>query len=182
MTIQRYKLIGASAAIWLASFGVYADETYEPKAYQPSVEYSASVHSDRMDTASEKPNKPKLMPEMSASKTVETTVSSIAAEPHEASSGVKNDDSTISNYLFLGLLAIVGFFWYRRKQALQSPAINSSDSLVTRPVVGLTGVERYIEKIQPQKTGVAKYLERQAGRETVTGVAKYLIKQKLESR
>ena len=178
MTIQRYKLIGATALL-LASFGVYADETYEPTAYQPSVQYSASLHSDRVDTASEKPNKPKLMPEMSVSKTVEPTVSSIAVEPHEAS-GVKNDDFTISNYLFLGLLAIVGFFWYRRKQTLQSPATNSSDSMVTKSI-GLTGVERYIEKIQPQKTGVAKYLERQAGREPVTGVTKYLIKQKIES-
>jgi hypothetical protein len=120
------------------------------------------------------------MPEMSESKAVEPMASSIAVEPHEAS-GMKNEASTISNYLFLGLLAIVGFFWYRWKQTLQSPVTNSSDFLVTKSV-GMTGVERYLEKSQPQKTGVAKYLECQAGREPITGVAKYLIKQKLESR
>lgn len=179
MIIQRVKLIGATA-LWLSSFLVCADDTYEPATYQPSVQYGASMHSDRVDVVPEKSNKPKLMPEMSASKAVEPTTSSIAVEPHEAS-GVKNDDSTINNYLFLGLLAIVGFFWFRRKQILRSPVTNSSDFLVTKSV-GLTGVERYIEKNQPQKTAVAKYLERQAGRETITGVAKYLIKQKIESR
>ncbi len=82
----------------------------------------------------------------------------------------------------LGLVALaaVGFFLFNKKGGAGSASGGGSSSAYG-DASGSTGVEKYIDRLGINKTGVAKYLEKQDST-PATGVAKYMAKQILKDR
>lgn len=86
------------------------------------------------------------------------------------------------NMALIGLivLAAVGFFVYNKKSSAKGDTRATAEEYVAA-AGGATRVEQYLEKMGGSKTGVAKYLEKQA-ENPKTGVARYMAKQIIKDR
>ncbi len=197
---------GVLVAMLLASPLVNAKSDYPAADFQPKVLYSDSSykHAGSAPTAAKSAKKTEFDPNYPAAafepkvvyqdanykhkKTVVTAprsaVSSSAASKTEVQSGESAQDSSDQTML-LGLivLAAAGFFFARKKSAVEPKA---KPPVRRAPVFsgnkgGLTGVAKYLEGKEAKITGVARYL---AGKEktAVTGVAKYMAKQVIAAK
>lgn len=166
-----HKSIGV-AALCLTGFAAIADEGYEPAEYLPKDQYQSSGNRQPNDAAITRPTASQAVreaPQLSAN------VASEKAQPVPQAENTQDGMPTIG---LLGLLAVIGIVAYRRLRP--SPVQVGGQGAGAEVAAGTpTGVQRYIETTQPSSTGVARYLQRHAASEPLTGVAKYLIKQKL---
>ena len=188
MNTQAYTSLGMGMML-LANIAAFADDTYAPADYHPKVDYSAPataeprvaaepvIASEAVSatpaSASETPAPAVKEDHPLPSKAAEPKSSKAAPAQGTASAANQGSSaSSLSDVLLLGALAAAGFFGFRKKHpAKQAMPDAESDA------PGRTGVERYLEKLNPQKTGVDKYLERQTKIAPTTGVARYIAKQ-----
>ncbi|UOA10002.1 LPXTG cell wall anchor domain-containing protein [Methylobacter sp. S3L5C] len=83
------------------------------------------------------------------------------------------EEASMSSYLIgLVVLALAGFYFFKRRSAV---AVEKKASEPAKRTYSLTGVGKYLNKISG--TGVTRYLEKNVRSASVTGVAKYMAKQ-----
>ncbi|MGY6275362.1 hypothetical protein [Methylomonas sp. MgM2] len=191
MNTSRIAGLGMSVTL-LTSFCAFAED-YMPAEYRPAVEYtgqntvvtstplnepeaSASAESGSV-SAPETVEPQQLATSKNRPEPAETKAKSSVepgTKPAETAivSGESEESLLSGRNGLLVLLAALGIFMFFRKKPVQLAQAASEP-----PTSAITGVERYLEKVSPKKTGVAKYLERQQASAPSTGVAKYLAKQ-----
>ncbi|MCQ8105004.1 hypothetical protein NP590_12885 [Methylomonas sp. SURF-2] len=93
---------------------------------------------------------------------------------------IETEKAASSDFSYIGLIALaaIGFVVYSKKSGGQASKSAADDYVAAS---GATGVEKYLDKIGANKTGVAKYLEKQTATPS-TGVAKYMAKQIVKDR
>jgi hypothetical protein len=145
-----------------------ADSKYPAANFEPQVVYS---------DASYKPQK-----DLPEHKTTATKSSSPAEVNVEATEAAAPKAEASSNYL-IGLigLVLVGAFFLRNQFKCPKKSSENSAPAAAKNTYGLTGVARYLNKTAG--TGVSRYLDKQVkSAATVTGVAKYMAKQRLAGK
>lgn len=192
MNTSRHTSLGLGLLL-LTSFPALAED-YSPAEYKPAVEYAAqdtaqppAAALDQAEETSALTTSEPAAVESAAPQIVAASQSQpkpaaakppIAVEPmaksaSHAGANAQSEESLLSGRnLLLAVLAAVGMFLFLRKKPAQLQQAAS-----TPLTSATTGVERYLQKVSPKKTGVAKYLEKQADSAPSTGVAKYLAKQ-----
>jgi len=147
-----------------------ADANFPATNYQPKVLYSDADY---------KHNSAAPGSASSAKAVVADSESGASSAPIEGQPA-SNDSSLIG---LLVLAAGAGFYFFNKKSNGQGVSANreSTQAYNTGNSEGVTGVEKYLEKLGGNKTGVAKYLEKQ-GASPSTGVAKYVAKQIVRDR
>lgn len=164
---ESSKSAPAASASKAAPAAVEKDEVdanYPAAHYQPKVLFSDA---DYKHSAS--------APSLGAS-------SGSAAVSASEAPGAESEQPVASNNNLIGLvvLAAVGFFLYSKKSGGKAAKADSSDSY-SAASGETTGVEKYLDRLGMNKTGVAKYLEKQSAN-PATGVAKYMAKQIVKDR
>lgn len=145
-----------------------ADSKYPAANFEPQVVYSDANYKPQKDLPERKTTVTKSSTPVEAS----VEAAEVAAPKAEAS----------SNYL-IGLigLVLVGAFFLRNQFKCPKKNAESSAPAATKNTYGLTGVARYLNKTAG--TGVSRYLDKQVkSAATVTGVAKYMAKQRLAGK
>lgn len=180
MNTQKYTGVGIGMLL-LVNFPVFAEDAYEPAEYKPTVDYvviaPAKKSGEQAPTSasrirSQAPSTPVKPADMDAGAVASAQAASVPGQ---------ESNKSIGNILLLATLATAGFFLLRKKHLSKQGAptdtvLSAADSMTA------TGVERYLEKMNPRKTGVDKYLEKHAATAPVTGVSKYLAKQAVRER
>lgn len=154
-----------------------ADSNYPAANFQPEVLY------EDKDYKHSKGN-------VSASSSSSTTSSSSSVEASGSDVQAESDDSSLSLVMGLVILAVAGFVFYSKnnkitkgtkkvkssapaKRAVKKAAISSGEAV--------SGVDKYLEsKGGVEPSSVEKYLEDRNS--SVSGVAKYVAKQKVSAR
>jgi hypothetical protein len=92
----------------------------------------------------------------------------------------------MSLILGLAVLAVAGFVFYS-KNAVKAPAkrkpVARRAAVVSSNAGAVSGVDKYLESkggAEPKQSGVARYLDERTS--SVSGVAKYVAKQKISAR
>jgi len=198
-------IIFLSAAMLLASPIAGAESKYPAADFQPKVVYQdtnykpaqsstrSSVKDSKYPAANFEPTvvyqdknyKPSRS--TSASASVKRVAAATTGTESASATADKKDDS--SNNLLIGIvvLALAGFFLYKKGLAPKTNRPAPRRKVQTRaPVIsgeaeGATGVARYLSKNMPSLTGVAKYLQNQNASPT-TGVAKYVAKKVISAK
>ncbi len=174
---SSYKHTGSAPAASGASKTKF-DPNYPAAAFEPKVLYKDSSYKHKAD---------KVASSRSRSTSSSTaTAGAASAETASAESG----DSDQSMLIGVIVLAVLGFFFYRKNADTAAPkARPASRRPAPRAAVatadaaeGATRVERYLAKKQPKTTRVEKYLQDKEKSLPSTGVAKYLAKQVVRSR
>ncbi|PPD31747.1 MAG: hypothetical protein CTY19_12905 [Methylomonas sp.] len=179
----------AMALLIVTSFMVNANEEYSPAEYQPAVDYSEyagkAVSVDDLDVSNVSKPDP-VITEKSVEQSVQISSATADTIEHSAinsteatatpSVQVAASNQTQLMLIFVAVSMLGGWMFFRRTSA-NTTSPSRTSSAVLDSANKTTGVERYLEKIAVSKTGVDKYLDRQAERIPSTGVAKYLAKQ-----
>lgn len=183
------------AMAMLSNGMAFAADAYQPAEYQPKVDYSAPAaptkpeavvivsqpeNVDVKDVKDEaKPLQPEASPVKASPETAKKTAedspravgSAAISSPSEQTSG-----SSSNIVLIVAGLAAIGIFFFRRQTTTVSSDVSGRS---VESVEGTTGVERYVQKLEgAKKTGVEKYLESLPEAPPLTGVAKYLARQR----
>ncbi|MGJ0484204.1 MAG: hypothetical protein ACR65R_06665 [Methylomicrobium sp.] len=189
---------GAFAALLLASSVAGADSQYPASDFQPKVLYqdpeykqqgtsapaSASPSTSAKPADSQYPAadfQPKVVYSDSSykhSSAAPSAPSSGAASESTAAAApaAKKEESNFVYLIGLAVLAFVGVIFFK-KQAKPEGASSQSPS---RPAAGgATGVAKYLNR--QAGTGVSRYLDQQVKSGPLTGVAKYMASQKPSS-
>lgn len=188
--MNKTKMNGLMTALLItASFTVTADEAYAPADYKPAVDYdeyrSSAASLGDLDVAAPisaaqdaAQNSLQNTPPIVAVEIDQTDVLASSASTSAETPVMQNDVSAQTNLMpFIGLVTIAGgWVLFRRKYVATTSSSILRHAEVDSAAVS-TGVERYVQKMADNKTGVDKYLERQIERAPSTGVAKYLAKQ-----
>ena len=146
-----------------------ADPDYPAANFQPEVLYSDSGYKHTKGNVSSSSSR-------SSSSATEQT------ESAESSS----DDSSMSLILGLAVLAVAGFVFYNKNAvksspAKRKPAARAAAAVVSSNAGAVSGVDKYLEsKVGVQPSSVSKYLDERNS--SVSGVAKYVAKQKVSAR
>ena len=146
---------------------VEADPNFPAANYQPKVLFTDAAY--KHDAAAPK----------AASSGASSSVSASDSSESTASAETAGEKGSTNSLLGLAVLAAAGFFLYSKKSGSKSVKSASSASYVDAG--GATGVEKYLDRLGMNKTGVAKYLEKQDSN-PATGVAKYMAKQIVRDR
>ncbi len=197
---------GLLVSLLLSASVVVADSKYPAADFQPKVLYQdseykssgASSSSSEVNTADSRYPAANFKPEvLFEDKSYKHKKDSIS-ESSSSSASVSNDNVVEQNNVeatdgsslsvFLGLLAvgIVGFILYKKGNVTSEPAKRKASSQASVSsngnVEGLSGVAKYLEsKAGPLISGVAKYLEERES-VPVSSVTKYVAKQKVTAR
>lgn len=206
MKNNQMKKLGVVALSLVSSMAIAQD--YPASSFEPKVVYSNPDHKESAASAStakvappvskaaeveNDPNYPaaNYQPKVlfndtsykhgqSAPSVVSSSKSTVVVESADdesaASAPAKSDSS--NNLIGLVAVAAIGFFLYSKKGGQNSSATSNDYS---DAVGGATGVEKYIDRLGMNKTGVARYLEKQGSNQT-TGVARYMAKQIVKDR
>lgn len=139
-----------------------ADSKYPAADFQPEVLY-VDPNYKAIESV-----KATVAKKAAASTSVESEdVSASASAPEVA------EEASMSSYLIgLVVLALAGFYFFKRRSAV---AVEKKASEPAKRTYSLTGVGKYLNKISG--TGVTRYLEKNVRSASVTGVAKYMAKQ-----
>ncbi len=139
-----------------------ADSKYPAADFQPEVLY-VDPNYKAIESV-----KATVAKKAAASTSVESEdVSASASAPEVA------EEASMSSYLIgLVVLALAGFYFFKRRSAV---AVEKKASEPAKRSYSLTGVGKYLNKISG--TGVTRYLEKNVRSASVTGVAKYMAKQ-----
>lgn len=189
--MNRFLFRGLTMAM-LSNGMAFAADAYQPAEYQPKVDYSAPaapakpeavVMVSQTEGVVSKDEAKALQPEASpvkpspetARKTAEDSPRAVGSaavvSPSEQTSG-----SSSNIVLIVAGLAAIGIFFFRRQTTTVSSDVSGRS---VESVEGTTGVERYVQKLAgAKKTGVGKYLESLPEAPPLTGVAKYLARQR----
>jgi len=209
INVKKNQLTKAvMAALVFVSSSVLAESDYPAADFQPKVVYSdegAQSASDSKPAAAKQveeadPNFPaaNYQPKVlfsdkdykhsaaapsapggtsSAAKSTASTAESVSAVQEVAVGKPASSDNT--TLIGLIVLAAAGFFVYSKKSGVKGGSQANAEEYVAAG--GATRVEQYLEKMGGNKTGVAKYLEKQT-ENPKTGVAKYMAKQIIKDR
>ena len=158
-----------AAAAKPAPVEVEADPNFPATNFQPKVLYSDSNY--KHDSTAPSAGSSGSKAAVSSSSDVGT-----ASAVEEASASESGSSST--GLLGLLVLAAIGFFVYNKNSG--SKAVSASGSTYADSNES-TGVEKYLARAGINKTGVAKYIEKQGATNT-TGVARYMAKQVIKDR
>ena len=145
------------------------DSNYPAANFQPEVLYQDSSYKHTKD-------------KVTSSGSSASVSSSTAEEAVQADDG---EDSSLSLVLGLAALVIAGYIFYNSNLKKAAPAKRSSKTVVAASSddKSISGVAKYLEsKVEAKPSSVAKYLEERESSSPVSGVAKYLAKQKISSR
>jgi len=145
-----------------------ADPDYPAANFQPEVLYSDNGYKHTKGNVS------------SSSSRSSNAAATEQAESAESSS----EDSSMSLILGLAVLAVAGFVFYS-KNAVKAPAKRKPAArraaAVSSNAGAVSGVDKYLEsKVGVQPSSVSKYLDERNS--SVSGVAKYVAKQKVSAR
>lgn len=175
------------ALLIMTSFMVNADEEYSPADYKPMVDYSEYNSSSAADFESNTPPRTEhVIKQKSVQKAVpitgianeQTEVNPLRASISMEKPVIQNETSSQTDVvLIVVVVSILGGFVLFRRKSSSTTSSGRSSNVVPDSATMSTGVERYLEKMADNKTGVATYLERQVESAPSTGVAKYLAKQ-----
>jgi hypothetical protein len=153
------------------------DPNYPAAAFEPKVLYKDSSYQHKADKVTASP------------RTSSASSSSSASSENGEASSAKSEDSDQTMLIGVVVLAVLGFFFYRKNAGTAAPKSRATSRPAPRAAVatadvaeGATRVERYLAKKQPKTTRVAMYLQQKEKSLPSTGVAKYLAKQVVRSR
>lgn len=147
-----------------------ADPNFPAANYQPKVLFSDKDYKH----SAAAPSAPGGT--SSASKSTASTESVSTVQEVGAGKPASSDNTTLIGLI---VLAAAGFFVYNKKSGAKGDTQAAGEEYVVAG--GATRVEQYLEKMGGNKTGVAKYLEKQT-ENPKTGVAKYMAKQIIKDR
>lgn len=190
--MNRFLFWGLTMAM-LANGMAFAADAYQPAEYQPKVDYSRTPAAPAKPEAVATVSQPEDVGSKDEAKALQPEASPVKASPETARKAIEDSPRAVgsaatirpseqtsgssSNIVFiLAGLAAIGIFLFRRKTA---PVSGDMSGRSVEAVEGPTGVERYVQKLAgAEKTGVEKYLESLPEAPPLTGVAKYLARQR----
>jgi len=147
-----------------------ADPDYPAANFQPEVLYSDNNYKHTKGSVSSSSSR-----------------NSSSASTEQAVSAESSEDSSMSLILGLAVLAVAGFVFYSKNAVKSSPAKRkpaaraAAAAVVSSNAGAVSGVDKYLEsKIGVQPSSVSKYLDERNS--SVSGVAKYVAKQKVSAR
>ena len=146
-----------------------ADPNYPAANFQPEVLYKDDAYKHTKGNVSSSSSSSRTEP----------------AEEQTASAENSSEDSSMSLILGLAVLAVAGFVFYSKNAIKKAPAKRKpaarAAAVVSANVDVVSGVDKYLEsKVGVQPSSVSKYLDERNS--SVSGVAKYVAKQKVSAR
>lgn len=176
----------------LISFFVYAEDLYTAKEYSPTLEYkpknlysntdsnhsSAAIYKVNPNEVESKAINENLAVNNFSEEKKNSSLDGISKTAPSAEKSIfenKETDMARNNNIILTLLGIcvVGILLFIKKSIQNKKLGQASNENIFE---GITGVEKYISKLNSNKTGVTKYLEKQQQMTQLTGVAKAAIR------
>jgi len=165
-----------STASSFSSGQTEADPNYPAAAFKPKVVYQDTNYKHKAE-------------KIASASTRSTSSSAGSSSGSTSSVATKQESSDQTMLIAVVALAVIGFFFYRKKagtpsvpRARASRPAPAAPRASTEAAEGVTRVERYLAKKQPKETRVSKYLEKKQQSLPTTGVAKYLAKQVVRTR
>jgi hypothetical protein len=153
-----------------AAVEVEADPNFPAANFQPKVLYSDSGYKHNS-----------AAPVVAGSSSTASSASKSSASA--ANEVIQTEKAASTDFSMIGLLvlAAAGFLVYSKKSGSKGAGSSSASGSAYAESKEATGVEKYLDRAGINKTGVAKYLEKQAP-STTTGVARYMAKQIVKDR
>ena len=197
MEIHKFFAI---ALLWLTCFFVYADDSYSAAEYMPKSKYSykiqypnidanqasATIATENLNVSEPETEKESLAiiedsidGKLSSDSILETKQNKQAVTfQNKEKTKIKKNAGNNKNIIIITLtvIFIISVFIFR-KPSTKYELLRKSQNMYSKVDETITGVERYIEKQNSNKTGVTKYLERHQKPAQLTGVSKYIAKQ-----
>lgn len=200
--MKAIKLIHVSiVALSLATpCCVFAETVYAPIEYQPKIHYAAPefTHNPTVigkssamvetktvaenDIETRQVRQPmalgihKLSDVVQVSHSERVTIS----KPEQTNTSA---NSSGGNLPYLGIMLVISLaLLIVRRVWSQSQVVSRQPSTLSAQAITVTRVERYLQALGSEKTGVEKYLQRQSNAPALTGVAKYIAKQVVKDR
>lgn len=176
---------------------LYTDPDYKGSAAAPVEKSAAAAKPTPVEVVEADPNfpathfQPKVVfsdpnykhdstAPVAASSSSKATSSASSSSAASSSVAAPASESGSSNTGLFGLIALaaIGFFVYSKNSGAKAGSASGSAYADSNEA---TGVEKYLARAGINKTGVAKYIEKQ-GTTTTTGVARYMAKQVVKDR
>jgi len=174
-------LQGLMILLALVSANVMAESKYPAADFKPTVVFKdEDAIAKNKEVAKQTAKSQESAPVMSVSAKSAESAPAANTSISSNTATAKKDDSTQTYLLAAVAVAVVGFFLFGKRSGSGSESSASGDVSYTADVSGLTGVARYLNKIEGKPmTGVARYLEKHAAdKPALTRVEKYLRSQR----
>ncbi len=187
------------AALLLTVTSIAGAQDYPAANFQPKVLYSdssaaSSSSSKAAEPVAADPSFPaaNFQPKVVFNDDGYKHSSAAPSVPHAAvSSGASSEAAEVSaekpaennNALFIlaGIVAVGAYLILKKPSTPKSASASAAPTSAAPVADGETGVEKYLQKQGINKTGVARYLDKQEST-PATGVAKYVAKQRVIDR